>query len=114
MKGIFLDDERVPSDVKWLKYPSGIEWVVVRNSQEFFEQFQKINPDIVSFDHDLQECDEHEVETTGYNILVDMLFICQDEKLRIPECVFHTMNPIGKEKMVGYLRCFEHFHSLNR
>ena len=31
IKGLFLDDERVPQDVTWVNYPKNIEWTVVRS-----------------------------------------------------------------------------------
>ena len=34
LKGLFLDDERNPEDVTWIKYPDNIEWIVVRDSAE--------------------------------------------------------------------------------
>lgn len=39
IKGLFLDDERVPQDVTWIKYPENVEWVVVRSYDEFFMSF---------------------------------------------------------------------------
>ena len=30
MIGVFLDDERNPEDVKWVKYPANVDWCVVR------------------------------------------------------------------------------------
>lgn len=56
---LFLDDERHPGDVTWVKLPN-VPWQVVRNYDEFVETVYKHGiPDFVTFDHDL--ADEHYV-----------------------------------------------------
>lgn len=105
MQGIFLDDERNPDDVTWVTYPEGVEWHVVRNAAQFIRMLTacKFTGEdfIVSFDHDIQVFVNSE-EITGYDILKKMV----DEQLygnkRIPECYFHTQNPIGKKNMQMY------------
>jgi len=98
--GLFLDDERVVADATWMGYPKDIEWTVVRNSDEFFEQLQKLDPDVVSFDHDIQEfCGIEEV--TGYDILKEMIDIYLGVA-EMPKCFFHTQNPVGKKNMECY------------
>ena len=52
LKGIFLDDERKPTDVTWINYPDNVDWVVVRTKTEFCDMGFK-GCDIISFDHDL-------------------------------------------------------------
>ena len=54
MKGLFLDDERVPQDVTWVVYPKNIEWTVVRSYDEFFHEFHRGQFQVISFDHDIQ------------------------------------------------------------
>lgn len=105
MRGIFLDDERYPKDVTWIKYPENVEWIIVRNSEEFINAWWDLSINykdfVVSFDHDIQVFVNSE-EITGYDILKKMV----DEHLygnkRIPECYFHTQNPIGKKNMQMY------------
>ena len=98
--GIFLDDERVVRDVPWVEYDEGVEWEVVRDSDTFFHMLQTLDPDVVSFDHDIQEfCGEDEV--TGYDILKEMVDIYIDVA-PLPKCYFHTQNPIGKKNMECY------------
>ena len=97
-KGIFLDDERFPSDVKWIKLPNDVEWVIVRNSHEFFVAFEESFPDVVSFDHDIMQFEDGE-EITGYTILHEMINRCVEQKLPFPQCEFHSMNPIGVQRM---------------
>lgn len=98
--GLFLDDERASADVTWVVYPQDVEWVVVRNSDEFFQQLQVLAPVVVSFDHDIQEFHRGE-ETTGYNILKEMIDIYLGVA-ELPQCFFHTQNPIGKKNMECY------------
>lgn len=98
--GLFLDDIRFVEDVTWLNYPQDIEWIVVRNSVEFFHALCAYDPDVVSFDHDIQEF-EGECEITGYQILKEMVDICMGVA-NIPQCFFHTQNPIGKKNMECY------------
>ena len=98
--GLFLDDERVVKDVTWITYPDNIDWTIVRNSNEFFEQLQKLNPSVVSFDHDIQEF-YGAGEVTGYDIIKEMVDIYLGVA-EIPQCFFHTQNPIGKKNMEAY------------
>ena len=37
MRGIFLDDERNPEDVTWIKYPENVEWFIVRTVLNFLQ-----------------------------------------------------------------------------
>lgn len=100
--GLFLDDERNPTDVFWMKYPENIEWIIARNLTEF--EFQIINrPDIkyISFDHDLQDFGI-DTENTGYNCLKLLVNQCIITGKPIPKCFFHTMNPIGLKNMESY------------
>lgn len=101
--GLFLDDLRVVKDVTWLTYPDNIEWIVVRSSVEFFDAWyaQKGNKSFVSFDHDIQEFVEGE-EITGYSVLKELVDVCLWNNVEIPQCFFHTRNPIGKKNMEAY------------
>lgn len=113
MYGLFLDDERNPEDVTWIKYPDNVEWIVVRDSSEFFQKFHELhfqdNEFFVSFDHDIQEI-EYGSETTGYDILKIMLNIVGINSIPVPVCYFHTQNPIGKENMEMYYKNFVEFY----
>jgi len=119
MYNIFLDDERDPSDVVWIKLPL-VHWVVVRNYFQFVETILKSGiPTIISADHDL--ADEHYVEygeacnsliigkpriryekfkeKTGYDCCKWLVNYCLDNNLDLPEIYIHTMNPIGRENI---------------
>ena len=100
LKGLFLDDERNPSDVTWVNYPENIEWKVVRSYDEFFYEFHRHTFQVFSFDHDIQDSNHRGVELTGHTVLKAMLDT-------FPEQVFsHTQNPIGKENMESYWKNF--------
>lgn len=135
LKGLFLDDERVPQDVTWIKYPNNIEWVVVRNMGEFADHIHDLSFDVYSFDHDLQDYWEikegqvigHDIdgavyatettagENTGYTILQSMLYDWQmlfnfePKHLDNVKFFFHTQNPIGKKNMESYYQNYVKF-----
>lgn len=108
-KGLFLDDERSPTDVSWLKYPPNTEWQIVRDYDSFVKEMTK--PwDLISFDHDIQ-CWHSGEEYTGYDCLKALIGYAIDNlSYQIPECIFHTANPVGRENMKSfhqtYLRVF--------
>ena len=110
MKGLFLDDERVPQDVTWIDYPESIDWVVARSYDEFFYEFYRGQFKVFSLDHDIQDYNHRGVELTGYTVLKAMLdtFITTPPGLyTFPEKIFfHTKNPIGKESMESYWKNF--------
>lgn len=100
---LFLDDERMPIKVTWpvVEFNGGMVelpttcWTVVRNYDEFVKHIQENGvPDWVTFDHDLA------TEKTGYHCARYLIEYCIDNKFPLPERIFfHTMNPIGRDKM---------------
>lgn len=100
--GLFLDDLRVVKDVTWLTYPDNIEWIVVRNAWDFFRHFGRGKIDFISFDHDIQQYTPDGDEITGYDILKELANMLMDDGVAIPQCFFHTQNPIGKKNMEAY------------
>lgn len=135
LKGLFLDDERIPTDVTWVKYPDNIEWVIVRNFAEFSHHMHNLCFDIYSFDHDLQDywdIKEGEIigenlegfvyatttetgEHTGYTILRSMLEDWQmlldfnSSRLDKIQFIAHTQNPVGKKNMECYYQNYVKF-----
>jgi hypothetical protein len=131
-KGLFLDDERNPSDVKWSllgsadSYPEGIDWKVVRNVPDFIDEMEKDIYDYYSFDHDLQDFwmqpkgtliaqtafgdvyseEDEQGERTGYHAatyLKDYLTLYL--KFHPMKGYFvHSKNPIGAEKIHNLLK----------
>ena len=54
MKYLFLDDERMPSDVTWVVLPQDVEWAIVRTFHEMQAWIRENGiPNFVSFDNDL-------------------------------------------------------------
>ena len=123
---LFLDDERFPSDVKWVKLPYVLNWDVVRSYDEFVEYVTENGvPKYVTFDHDL--CDEHyrvmqdEVnhfeyndgdltktfdygsEKTGYDCAKWLVQYCIDNNFAFPEYEVHSMNPVGSKRIKDYI-----------
>lgn len=114
MIGIFLDDERNPEDVTWIKYPKDIEWYVLRRMCDFqFSVMMIEEPFIVSFDHDLQDF-TNGVEHTGYDCVKWLVDYCIEHNKDLPICFFHTKNPIGLTNMLSYMYNAETFLSKNK
>lgn len=123
---IFLDDERNPRDVTWVKLPD-CTWTIVRNFAEFKEWINKYGiPKRVAFDHDLAEChypgSSPEMELcfkigvipysrldgcTGYDAAKWLCKYCQDNNVKFPEYYVHTMNPVGAENIIGYIKNYK-------
>lgn len=121
---LFLDDERIPNDVKWIDLPS-VNWVIVRNYKAFVETIQQLGvPHMVSFDHDL--ADEHYkeysvahdkqqiltygtirydnfTEKTGYDCAKWLAQYCVDNNIAIPIYYLHTLNEIGRQNIFSIL-----------
>lgn len=112
---LFLDDARVPKDVKWIELPP-VPWVIVRSYKQFVDYVTEHGvPKIVSFDHDL--ADEHYKEyhvahdpkligekkirydtfeeKTGRDCAVWLANYCLDNKVPIPLYYLHSLNGIG-------------------
>lgn len=110
MKGLFLDDERIPGDVTWIQYPESVEWVVVRTFVDFVEFIDsRPLPDVISFDHDLQDFGIYGLEKTGYDCLKFLIDFCLQNGYNLPVCYFHTQNVVGKENMWAYYNNFLDF-----
>lgn len=110
LKGLFLDDERSPEDVTWVNYPPDMKWVVVRSHHDFI---RKINTDshfnIISFDHDIASYDFKGKEITGYDCLKWLIGKTLDDRYALPECYFHSKNPIGCNNMKQYFENIKEF-----
>lgn len=110
--GLFLDDERIPSDVTWISLPKTY-WFVCHDFDWFkFSVTEGGMPKFVSFDHDLQDFDKNTGEEyTGMTCLKWLVEYCMDNNLNIPICFFHTQNPIGKINMETYYNnAVKHYH----
>lgn len=123
-KYLFLDDVRMPYEVGNYIYPVRLRpmyrqksWKIVRDYEEFVEYIEKNGlPDVVSFDHDLADIHydpltwtegfEYE-EKTGYDCAKWLVDYCQNHNLKLPEFYCHSMNPVGKDKILKLLNSFK-------
>ena len=106
---LFIDDERVPMDVKWrtpgerymyLTY----EWVIARNWVEVLELVVSFGfPKLISFDHDLGKN-----EKTGYEIAQRLCSMVMDGDPLPDEFDYlvHSKNPVGAENIRQYMNNF--------
>ena len=127
---LFLDDIREPEHAyEYTKQEIFLKqkWEVVRNFDEFKSYIEKNGmPFFISFDHDLadthytpehlwtdydkskewQDAQVHK-EKTGYECAMWLVDYCIDNNLQLPNYYCHSMNPVGKDKIVGLLRSFQ-------
>jgi hypothetical protein len=130
MINIFLDDERVPKDVKWIDLPK-LNWIICRD----FNSFKKTIEDsaakgefaeCISFDHDLGDEAYKEIarkrtsfdyenlkgEKTGMDCAKFLVDFCEQKGVKLPKIYVHSMNPIGRENIVKLFQsCPSHLFS---
>ncbi len=106
---LFIDDERVPMDVKWgtwqdqALYRDG-DWVIARNWFDVLELVITFGfPKLISFDHDLGEG-----EKTGYEIARKLCDMIMDGMLLPNDFTYmvHSKNPVGGENIRQYMENF--------
>ena len=123
---LFLDDERNPFHVAWVKGHFPGPWVVVRNYDQFVKEVTERGlPAHVSFDHDL--ADEHYrksmydpdkhysnyytdgtfKEKTGFDCAKWLVEYCIQQNSEFPPYQVHSMNPIGKENIISLIESFK-------
>lgn len=127
---LFLDDIRNPEDAflytnqkKFLEQ----KWEIVRNFNEFIGHIKNNGlPFYISFDHDLadthytpehlwtdynksKEWQDKQVhqEKTGYECAIWLVDYCIDNNLTLPEYYCHSLNPVGKDKIISLLNQFK-------
>ena len=88
---LYLDDVR--------KCPEN--WIPVRYVRDMIQLLQEQNVSEISLDHDLGED-----QPSGYDLLLwieENVFRLRGNKLKIllPEIHVHSMNPVGKKKMLA-------------
>ncbi len=129
---MFLDDERMPSQVTWTWLPRDRSFSIVRNYKEFVDHITMYGvPEFVTFDHDL--ADEHyevmlkEVEASRHTAFVDddqgglnitfdygkemtgfdcakwLVDHCAKYEVPFPDYTVHSMNPIGRARIEQYI-----------
>lgn len=122
---LFLDDERNPRDVTWVKLPNNVPWVIARSYQAFVNTINEFGiPKFVTFDHDLAdfhyaimleetkyEYDDGDMkktfdygpEKTGYDCAKWLVDHCHLNNVNFPEYTVHSMNPIGAKRINDYI-----------
>jgi len=118
MKYLFLDDERMPKDVKWLLIGGvgswGADWKIVRSCDEAINWVQDNGfPDVISFDHDLglmHYANDYSDGKTGYDFAKWLVEYDMDTNTMPANFSFtvHSKNPQGTiniEKLLdNYIR----------
>lgn len=129
---LFLDDIRDPVNcVTYMhsrigaKNPIYLEddWVIVRSYSEFTSKINERGlPAVISFDHDLADVhycpvshydsyDEwakgaNSTEKNGYECAKWLVGYCVNNRLDLPECYIHSMNPVGSQNIHRRLKDF--------
>lgn len=123
---LFLDDERMPKDVKWVQLPLGIKWTIVRDYKDFVKTIkEKGLPKFITFDHDLgmehyedffkaQKSGEPlnynaYTEKTGYDCAKYLVDYCIDHDSDFPPFEVHSMNIIGAINIKSLVSSFRTF-----
>ena len=114
---LYLDDVRFPKDsLKWCKEQPLVEWVIVRNYNQFVEIIkQRGVPNHISFDNDLSDFDAANAKTpnyqpkekTGYDCAKFLVNYCQDNNVKFPHYTVHSMNPVGKENIITLIESYK-------
>lgn len=112
---IFIDDERVPSDVTWVKLPKPEKWDVCRSYAGFvkFVSSLKEPPAFVSFDHDLGLPKDGSEEKTGVNCALALIEICCERHWKLPGIQVHSQNNVGKKNILDKLEWGERWIKIN-
>lgn len=118
---LFLDDERMPSDVyafmmndaagevfmemEASNYIDNSRWVIVRTFHEFVLQIATHGlPSMVSFDHDLADFSgPNREERTGMDCANYMVNVLYDKSDEFPIYKVHSKNTVGGENILKYL-----------
>jgi len=102
---IFLDDERIPADVTWIKLED-VDWVIIRSYEDFVSWLQNRGiPTRLSMDHDLG------TDKTGQDCLRYLLDKVEEMQSEIPFITFHTQNIVGKKNMEYLYKNYKRFRS---
>lgn len=121
MKGLFLDDERLPNQVEeWIAFNYlDFEWQIVRNYDDFVKAVEEEEFDYISFDHDLDRSSTFECircnsskekfdyrrikEKTGYHCAKFIKEHYTKQGKDIPKYIVHSLNEKGRENIIEIL-----------
>lgn len=100
---VFIDDERIPEQVTWVRLPRA-SWHIVRTMAEWKEILQSGSRiEAVSFDYDMGP-----EEPVGIKFLDALILQILDGMPR-PNIYIHSMNPVGRDAMVRTIESFDRF-----
>ena len=140
---LFLDDERDPEKVSWVRLPNmppkygddfdaeEPKWVVARDYTEFVRLITDYGlPVNISFDHDLSDAAYMEFdrarnfnvpikysnipEKTGYDCAKWLVEYCRKNKLPLPNYTIHSFNPIGAKNIKSILDSYSKHYEKTR
>ncbi len=118
---LFLDDERIPQHVRWIKLPACAKWDIVRTYDDFVAIIERRGmPAFVSYDHDLgpqayeemtrngnKDFDYSRVsEKTGYDCAKYLIDKCLDAGIEHPNHTVHSMNIVGKQNIESLIASY--------
>lgn len=126
---LFLDDERMPNDVVWEKIPD--HCIIARNYTHFKNLIEDMGiPKFVAFDHDLSDFQsaigvqenlytyndgdmvktfDYGSEKTGLDCAKFLIAHCQKNFTKFPEYVVHSMNPIGRKRIIDEIESYQKY-----
>lgn len=133
---LFCDDYRLPKDCCGYVASFGIrpdtyinrDWVVVKNYEEFTKYIIKNGlPILASYDHDLNDVhyeinfyeneeynpEDYGTEKTGLDCAKWLIDYCIDNKLKLPEFLVHSMNPVGRKAIKDLLENYKKYEESN-
>jgi hypothetical protein len=108
---LFLDDIRTLEQAN-VSYSKDQLVLIARNMDDAIFYVERYGiPQAINFDHDLAE--ENYVvgqgDRTGYDFALWLCDYILDNSLDFPKNFYftvHSMNPVGKEKIIGYMNNF--------
>lgn len=112
MKYLFLDDERFPKDVTWIRIGgvgSHVDWQIVRSYNEAIVWVTEHGfPDVISFDHDLglmHYANDYSDGKTGLDFAKWLVEYDMDTNTMPEDFKFtvHSKNPIGGSNIQALL-----------
>lgn len=113
---LFLDDERVPEAVTWMKLPPAPEWEIARSYNDFVRIVGTRGiPSAVSFDHDLaHQPKAGEVELTGSTCARWLAEQCVERGCDIPIYTIHSQNCQSADKIHSIMSSASRVIGMNR
>jgi hypothetical protein len=99
-KYLFLDDERIPKDVTWIRIDKNAPWQIVRSYQEAVDWVEQNGfPNVISLDHDLGNV------YSGMDFAKWLVNYDLDTNTMPDDFTYtvHSMNPEGKRNIDRYI-----------